>query len=299
MDWQAFEAFCVLERRMAGPTLKVRLRWLRLLAGEGVDLDALTVDSAKAALARYLLRADMTEHSYNGRCKALKDVLRWKGLDAAKLPLRRMRSNRYKFLTEPQVRACLAYRAGKRDPTSRFRRALLLWALKSAMRVSEVAGMDLADLDAANRRFFVRKPAKRGPKRWLPVEAWVFSPKRAISAYLNSKETPKDDPTALWVTEHRGSQGPTMPRRATTDGLRRVMAEISRELGFTVNFTVTRHTRATELRRRGWDVLAIQVFLGHSSPTHTQVYAAVTDEDLHGLMRRRGSTDPFAKAEGA
>lgn len=294
MDWVAFEEFMLLEKRYSRVTVRERHKSLRQAAEMGFNAASADAAACRSHLARMVM-AGKSENAYNHTCKALKVLLEWKGLDPDALVLRPQPRSRYRFLAPEQIQKCLEYR--HKDPeTERFRRALLLWGLKSAMRLSEVAAMDVQDLDKAQSRFHVRKPAKRGATRWLPLEPWVFSPKRALGAYLAHRKEPEGDERALWVTNHHGSQGPQKPRRATAAGLARVLQECSKDLGFTVNFTVTRHTRATELRRLGWDLLGIQYYLGHARPTSTAIYAGVTPADMVSLMAKRGSRDPFHAA---
>ena len=81
-----------------------------------------------------------------------------------------------------------------------------------------------------------------------------------------------------------------MGTKAMTDALR----DMGRSLGLpTLNFNMTRHTRATELRQQGWDLLLIREYLGHSSVKSTEVYAAVLPTDVQAMMRRRPGRDPF------
>jgi site-specific recombinase XerD len=291
MDWSAFEEFMLLEKRYSRVTVRERRKSLRQAAEMGFNAATADAAACRSHLARIVM-AGKSENAYNHTCKALKVLLEFKQLDPKQLHLRKQARSKYRFLSPDQVKKCLDYR--HKDPeTERFRRALLLWGLKSAMRLSEVAAMDVQDLDKAQSRFHVRKPAKRGAHRWLPLEPWVFSPKRALGAYLAHRKEPAGDERALWVTDHHGSQGAQMPRRATAAGLARVLQECSKELGFTVNFTVTRHTRATELRRLGWDLVAIQYYLGHARSSSTAIYAGITPEDMVNIMGRLGSRDPF------
>lgn len=281
MDWTAFETFLLLERRWSPITVAEQFRHLRRAQAAGLDLDNFTLDSAKAAMVAKL-RAGASPSAANNLIKALKAVAAWKGLDAKALRLVKPQRSRYKFLSEDQVRACLNYRCLPRRLEGR-RRAILLLSLKTGLRLGELVKLDWANLDRTTtpNRIYVGNPTKRGTRRWIPVEPWVLSPKRALGAYLDTLD--KKCPALLQA------EG----RRMTTDELRLEFQTMSKHLGFRVNCTVTRHTRATELRRRGWDLLALQHYLGHANISSTAVYAAVTPEDLQRLMASKGSRDPW------
>jgi len=281
VDWTALESFLLLERRWSPVTVQEQFRHLRRAQAAGLDLDAFTLEAAKAAIVSKL-RAGASPAAVNNLVKALKAVALWRGLDASELRLQKPQRSRYKFLSADQVRACLDYRCYPKRLEPR-RRAILLLALKTGLRLGELVQLDWHNLDQSTdpNRIYVGNPTKRGAKRWIPVEPWVLSPKRAVGAYLASLD--RKCPALL---QEAG-------RRMTTQELRLEFQRMTRDLGFRVNCTITRHTRATELRRRGWDLLPLQHYLGHANISSTAVYAAVTPDDLQDLMRSRGSNDPW------
>lgn len=281
MDWQALETFLLLERRWSPVTVQEQFRHLRRAQAAGLDLDNFTLDAAKAAQVAKL-RSGGSPAAVNNLTKALKAVADWKGLDAKQLKLQKPARSRYKFLSGDQVAACLNYRCHPKR-VEPLRRAILLLSLKSALRLGELVKLDWENLDQTTtpNRIYVGNPTKRGAKRWIPVEPWVLSPRRALGGYLRTLD--KKCPALLQVDG----------RRMTSSELRLEFQRMSRDLGFRVNCTITRHTRATELRRRGWDLLALQHYLGHANIASTAVYAAVTPDDLQDLMRSKGSADPW------
>lgn len=281
MDWQALETFLLLERRWSPVTVREQFRHLRRAQAAGLDLDNYTLDVAKTAMVAKI-RAGSSPAASNNLIKALKAVALWKGLDAQQLKLVKPQRSRYKFLSGDQVQACLNYRCHPKR-VEPLRRAILLLSLKSALRLGELVLLDWANLDQTTtpNRIYVGNPTKRGAKRWIPVEPWVLSPRRALGGYLRTLD--RKCPALFQVAG----------RRMTTNELRLEFHRMSRDLGFRVNCTITRHTRATELRRRGWDLLALQHYLGHANIASTAVYAAVTPDDLQDLMRTKGSGDPW------
>lgn len=261
--------------------MREQFRHLVRAQAEGLDLDNFTLDGAKAAMVAKI-RAGSSPSATNNLIKALKAVAHWKGLDAKSLKLVKPQRSRYKFLSEDQVAACLNYRCYPKRLEPR-RRAILLLSLKTALRLGELVALDWPNLDQTTtpNRIYVGNPTKRGSRRWIPVEPWVLSPRRALGGYLRSLD--KKCPALLQVNG----------RRMTSEELRLEFQRMSRDLGFRVNCTITRHTRATELRRKGWDLLALQHYLGHANIASTAIYAAVTPDDLQRLMATKGSGDPW------
>lgn len=285
MDWTAFESFLLLERRWSPVTVQEQFRHLRRAQAAGLDLDNFTLDTGRAAIVARI-RDGSTPSATNNLVKALKALAAWKGLDSSKLKLVKPQRSRYKFLSQDQVAACLNYRCYPKR-VEPLRRAILLLSLKTALRLGELVLLDWANLDQTTtpNRIYVGNPTKRGARRWIPVEPWVLSPRRALGGYLSGID--RKCPAVLQVDG----------RRMTTDELRLEFQRMSRDLGFRVNCTITRHTRATELRRRGWDLLALQHYLGHANIASTAIYAAVTPDDLQDLMRRLGSADPWTSTD--
>lgn len=281
MDWTALETFLLLERRWSPITVREQFRHLARAQKAGLDLDNFTLEAAKACMVAKI-RDGASPSATNNLIKSLKAVALWKGLDATQLKLVKPQRSRYKFLSPDQVKACLNYRCypKKLEP---LRRAILLLSLKSALRLGELVMLDWSNLDQTTtpNRIYVGHPTKRGARRWIPVEPWVLSPRRALGGYLVGID--RKCPALFQLNG----------RRMTTDELREHFQAMSRDLGFRVNCTITRHTRATELRRSGWDLLALQHYLGHANISSTAIYAAVTPEDLQNLMRTKGSADPW------
>lgn len=288
MDWQAFQDYVLLDLNWSPITVDKMTRRLRAIELAGVTLSPLDAAAARDYLRRRIM-AGVTTHALNNDVKALNSLHRFH-TGADKGPYRKRRGNpsTFKYLTPEEVKRVLQYR--HRDPVvERFRRALTLWALKSGMRISEVHAMNLPDLRPKESKFEVRKPAKLGRRRILPIEPWIWSPKRPLGAYLAKRATPPSDPEAVWVLE---SHGP--PRRAPVSELRAALKAVGVSTGVRkLNFIVTRHTRGTELLQRWGDLTKVRDYLGHATIRTTEIYAYSHEEDLFNAMRRRPSRDPY------
>lgn len=300
MDYQAFRTFLLVDEAKAPITADKMVERLDAAVQRGFDVKQFldSIENAQFAGRNYLAerRRKGTPDAYNSDIKVLRALLRWRGWDKH-VTFKRVPPPRVQLraLRDDQVFTLFGYRAQSEEVEKR-NRALLLVALKTGMRASEIAAMDVTDLDARNYRIQVRKPAKGGLRRWLPVEKWVFSPKRPLVAWLKARPEPAKDKGALWTTTAPAGTSSGIARgarRIDADFLRRGFYEIGDTVGVPINFNITRHTRGTELRRLGWDLTYIQFYLGHSDVSSTAIYAEVHPHDVEKFMRRRPGRDFF------
>ncbi|GAA1773426.1 tyrosine-type recombinase/integrase [Agromyces lapidis] len=169
----------------------------------------------------------------------------------------------------------------------------LLYA--SALRVSELVGIDLGDVD--RRRRTVRVVGKGAKERVVPYGAPAA---RALDRYLDegrpmiaagaaAKEgvsgapsSPRAAPTASDAF-FLGARGARMGTRSVYALVARLLAEIP-GAGPSGPHTF-RHTAATHLLDGGADLRAVQEFLGHASLGTTQIYTHVSAERLKESYR--------------
>jgi integrase/recombinase XerD len=155
-------------------------------------------------------------------------------------------------------------------------RAILEVLYSTGLRVKEMAGLSLEDVDFINGTVIVRqgKWAKDrvvplGPHALKFVDAYL---KKVRPKYAKRQKTPSD---ALWL----GNAGRPLSRQIIA---RRVLT-YGRNAGIKgkkLSPHVWRHTFAMSLIRGGADVRHVQEFLGHSRTTSTLVYTKVTGADV-------------------
>jgi len=151
-------------------------------------------------------------------------------------------------------------------------RAVLELLYATGLRVSELAGLTLADVDAETRT--VRVVGKGRKERIVPFGAKAA---RALEAYLVIRGT-RNGP--LFV----GTRGRALGVRSIYELVRRR----ARACGITrrVSPHTLRHTFATHLLDRGADLRLIQDLLGHSRLSTTQRYTHVGSAQLMKVYDR-------------
>lgn len=289
MERAAFEVWALTAkgRPWRPATLEAALRQLGLAERTGL---ALAPFSWEGALDWYAgrVRAGTPWGGLYADVKLLNALAEFHGLPNRLRKPKEPRSD-FRALSAQEKARVLAYRHP--DPqVSAFRRALVMMALATGLRRGEMVRLELRDLDVEHHRVYVRHPEKGGNRRWLALEPWVFSPKRPLMAWLRVRPPPLDGSEAVWVASLVGrGMGPARP--TTVAYLGEALRDVGRGVGVPLNFNVARHTCATDLLRAGWDIRAIQVFLGHASVATTQRYVEFRPADLPAYMARRPRGD--------
>jgi site-specific recombinase XerD len=150
-------------------------------------------------------------------------------------------------------------------------RAILELLFSTGLRVSELCSLS-RDLDLKKDEFSIRGKGEKVRVVFLSEEA-----KNAISSYL-SKRTDMDNDSLFNLT----------PR-----SVERIVKFYATKAGISKKVTphVVRHSFATDLLSNGADLRSVQMLLGHSNITTTQIYTHVTDKHLHEIHKRFHNKD--------
>lgn len=137
----------------------------------------------------------------------------------------------------------------------------------AALRVSEVVGLDLGDVDL--ERQTVRVTGKGSKQRVVP---FGVPARRAVVAWLEAR--PIAESSAMFLN--------TRGTRVNARSLYEVVASILIDVPGTgpSGPHALRHTAATHLLDGGADLRAVQEMLGHASLGTTQIYTHVSTERL-------------------
>jgi integrase/recombinase XerC len=196
-------------------------------------------------------------------------------------------------LSEDEMARLLAAPA-EDAPLGRRDRAILELFYASGLRLSELAGLDLEDVNLRAR--MVRVMGKGGKERLVPFNTSAAS---AIRVSLKDRERlvsegrfPSASSTAASPLPRGKKRNPLFVNyRGTALGtrsidrlVRRHVAACSTRLGISPH--AIRHSFATHLLQRGADLRAIQELLGHARLSTTQRYTHVNAAQLLDVYRR-------------
>jgi len=147
------------------------------------------------------------------------------------------------------------------------------------VRVSELAGLDLHDLDRAERWLRVRGKGRKERQVPLPGKA-----ADALERYLAARPVVRDQPAVF--LNHRGGR---LTRRGIEGIVKLYATYVSGDPS--IHPHSFRHAYATHLLADGADLRAIQELLGHARLSTTQKYTQVS---LTGLMAVYDKAHPKA-----
>jgi integrase/recombinase XerC len=152
-------------------------------------------------------------------------------------------------------------------------RAIFETLYSSGIRVSELAGMNLFDVDFT--KCVIRVLGKGNRERIVPVGRKALN---AISDYRKRLQIEAgiqaDENTPLFLNKNNG--------RLTTRSMARILEKTAKECGLLIPVSPhsIRHSFATHMLDAGADLRVVQELLGHKSLSTTQKYTHVSIDRL-------------------
>ncbi|GAA1057032.1 tyrosine recombinase XerC [Agromyces luteolus] len=257
---------------------------------DAVDLDLLR-DWLWDATERGLARATVARRAASARgfCAWLERTGALPVDPAARLRAPRAKRTLPRVVAAPSVEAVLdglQARAADGDPVAVRDLAVIELLYACGLRVSELVGLDVDDVDRGNRT--VRVTGKGAKERVVPygapaaaaLERYLASARPALlAAAAGANGTAADAGRAVFV----GIRGARLGVRS----VHRLVAGLLAELPGSgpAGPHAFRHSAATHLLDGGADLRAVQEFLGHANLGTTQIYTHVSAERLKQSYR--------------
>lgn len=267
----------------------IKFYWLELtFASKWFEANGSTLEDADAGqIEKHLaseLKRGQGQASVDARYRALSAFYNW-------------RHRRYKLPGEPEIAE--VERPGMPDSEPRRTtpgeieqvlsaipaetwmdlrdRSIIRITFWSGLRVSEVAGLHVADIDQAERRLRIRR-GKGGKPRTVPFHPSVMAD---LVAYLFARPDPTEP--MLWISDN-GAGGARGVLQA--DGVRQMIARRCKAAGVRrINPHALRHGFAmTMLNQGGVAMDAVAKMMGHSDPNVTRrFYAHYLDDEISNI----------------
>ena len=169
-------------------------------------------------------------------------------------------------------------------------RAVLETLYSAGLRVSELVGINLSDLDLEDGLVRVRGKGKR--ERLAPLGRFAI---RAIKRWKKHRSPaqglPKTESTALFLNK--------FGKRISTRSIGRMIEKYLLETGLDSRTSphTLRHSFATHLLDAGADIRSVQELLGHKSLVTTQIYTHVSTAGLRAAYEKAHPRARKKKAE--
>lgn len=199
----------------------------------------------------------------------------FEGMPAPKVPKKPIQP-----FTGDQLRALLE--AASQSACPRRDVAMVLLLLDTGMRVSELVGLSVGDIDLTRRLALVTgKGKKQREVYWSPPTA------RALLAYLRDRaQVQEPEPTdPLWVSV----RGTTTSEALTDWGVRQLLQRLEKKAGISgvrCSPHTFRHTFALEFLKGGGNQFDLIRLLGHEDIAVTKRYVNQAQGDVQGAHTR-------------
>ena len=175
------------------------------------------------------------------------------------------------FLTENEVVKLIEVPSGD-DLRGLRDKAILETFYSTGMRISELVGLNICDIDFIGQVVKVKGKGKK--ERLLPIGDRALV---AVRAYLEKR---KSNQEAVFLNKNN--------RRITDRGIRDIVRKYIRiaALKSGVSPHTLRHSFATHLLNRGADLRSVQELLGHANISTTQIYTHLTTDRLKSVYEK-------------
>ena len=284
---QSFLNYCAIERGLSLNTIAAYRRDLEKFSAFVSDTPVESIDSKVVADFEINLRKLRLSPASLNRVQStlrmfFKHVMVETGLANPTLEIVSGKSNRRlpKALEIDQIIALIDAAFHEGEPITLRDRALLELLYSSGARVSELIGINIADIATVDGEdgviTTIKLRGKGAKERIVPLGSFAT---KAIDDYvvrirpsLAEKNASKD--IALFLNTRGG--------RLTRQSAWNIVLKAAQATGISekVSPHVFRHSYATHLLDGGADIRVVQELLGHASVTTTQIYTLITIDKI-------------------
>lgn len=153
-------------------------------------------------------------------------------------------------------------------------RALVEFLYSTGVRVSELAALNVADIEMGKQELIVYGKGSKERKTYLTDSARFY-----LRRYLQERDAKPDEP--LFVTLDAPHD------RLSVAGIQYMLRQLGRRAGVTgVHPHRFRRTIATDLLNRGMPIEQVKEFLGHEKLDTTMIYCTVRAESVKASHRK-------------
>ncbi|MEK7572580.1 MAG: tyrosine-type recombinase/integrase [Patescibacteria group bacterium] len=239
--------------------------------------------------------ANMKKNTQNYYLIALRVFLKYlmkRGINAIspdRIELAKTKERSLDLITTEELKRLLAG-PSENDLKNLRDKAILELFFSTGLRVSELTSLN-KDLDLSKDEFPIRGKGEK-----IRVVFLSDSAKRAIKEYLTKRQ---DMEEAMFVNilNSKSEKGQSLKNsqrtvlgnlRLTSRSIERIVKYYAIKAGISKKVTphVIRHSFATDLLQNGADIRSVQMMLGHSNISTTQIYTHITDKQLKEVHKK-------------
>ena len=289
---QEFLEYLEIEKGRSLKTVENYDRYLSKFIKQANLKDAKDVtDDAVRGFRLVINREGLKKNTQNYHLIALRTMLKYaakrdvKTLAPERIELAKTPGRELDLVSEQELQRLLdlptkALAKNPSDEKALRDKAILELLFSTGLRVSELCGLDDDSINLSRDEFSVRGKGEKVRLVFLSDAA-----RQAIKNYLSKRRA---FGTALFlnnskINKNRGEDGRLTPR-----SVERLVRAYAIKAGISKKFTphTLRHSFATDLMQNGADIRSVQMMLGHSSVSTTQIYTHVTDKHLREIHKK-------------
>jgi site-specific recombinase XerD len=206
-------------------------------------------------------------------------------LSAEKIEVPKSGERHVDFLSKEEINKIL-YHSIKTPKTGLRDSAIIITLFSTGLRVSELCNMNYEDINIETGEFYVSGKGSKYRVVFLSDEAKKYLQEYKVvrDAQLELSEIhDRPNKNTPFFASNRG-QGKRLDRGAIS----RIITNASVLAGIVKKVTphVLRHSFATHLLQKGADLRSVQLLLGHSNISTTQIYTHFTDSQLKEVHKK-------------
>ena len=191
------------------------------------------------------------------------------GVDMPKLP-----KSLPKALSLKDMQRLLSYNTENMTKEAIRSRAIIELLYATGIRVSELINLKRSDLNC-DEEATMRILGKGDKERLMPLSERTL---KTLEIYIKNHDKSKSDGSKTWLFPSR--QG----RPLTRQRVYQIVKEAGQAVGLELSPHHLRHTFATHLLENKADLRSVQMMLGHTDLTTTQIYTKVVKDRLRDVL---------------
>lgn len=181
-----------------------------------------------------------------------------------------------KYLTEEETEKVLSS-FWEGDPFYTRNKAIVIFALNTGLRVSELIGLNVGDVvnGRIKKELKVRKQIAKGKReRMIPLNPKAREAIRELLDFNEERGYPQGQGDPLFVSKKR--------KRLSPRQVENIIEQLKKDSEIDVDMTphTLRHSFATRVYNKTGNLRIVQTLLGHSSIKTTEIYTHIRREDL-------------------
>ena len=267
--WDEYDNYALTRLQYSASTLDERKRKLRHLEKNDVDLIDFNPDQVYSYFAKRIKKG-LKRESLNHYIKAANSWCKFRDIEHK---FKQFKEHHVPIKIPDSHEISRVLKQCERSKQGKLLKTVVYFMAHTGLRIEEVCDLKIENIDF-NRNNIIVYDGKGGKNRVVPVKEFVLKGHQypSIKNYINYHRW-KTSKIYTFTTD-RGKAAPWY--------IRRYLKPIARSAGCSwINPHTFRHYYATECLKKGMNLKALQLILGHESLETTSRYLHLIENDIY------------------